>query len=323
VPRIYERIYARLQDSLAEKSVVTRAVFALAVRTGWRHFEYRQQRAGWRPSLLLWPWLEKKVAHPLQARLGGRLRYAVSGGAAITREIAETFVGLGIPLYQGYGLTETSPVISVNRVESNIPTSIGLPLDGVAVRLAPDGELLTRSACVMRGYWQDEAATRAMIDADGWLHTGDLARQDARGHYHIIGRSKDIIVLSNGEKVPPVDMEAAITLDPLFAQALVIGEGRPYLVALVVVDSEHWAAFATHHGLPADPARFADPKVMKALLTQLGRQLKAFPGYAQIRRILPLTDPWTVENDLLTPTLKTKRATLLSHYAKAIDNLYQ
>ncbi|OYX32412.1 MAG: long-chain fatty acid--CoA ligase [Hydrogenophilales bacterium 32-62-9] len=323
VPRIYERVYGRIQDGLAKKSPLARKLFDLAVQVGWRRFERAQGRAGWHPELLLWPLLDRLVARTVIDKLGGRLTVAVSGGAALTPEIARVFIGLGVPLYQGYGLTETSPVVCVNRPESNVPASIGQPMPGVEVKIGDNDELLTRSRCVMRGYWKDDAATRAIIDADGWLHSGDKASVDASGHYSIIGRIKDIIVLSNGEKVPPSEVESAILLDPLFEQVMLVGEGKPYLAALTVLNAEHWQTFAAELGVdPGQPDSLTDPRVLKALMRRMASHLKHFPGYAQIRRVHPELALWTVENGLLTPTLKIKRNLIFERYRAAIEALY-
>ena len=323
VPRIYERVYARIQEGLKRKGLPARLLFRLAVRVGWRRFERGQRRARWTPELLLWPLLRALVAAEITAKLGGRLRLAISGGAALAPEIAQTFVGLGVPIIQGYGLTETSPVVCVNRPDSNVPASIGQALPGIEVKIGDNDELLTRSRCVMRGYWKNEAATRAMIDAEGWLHTGDKASVDATGHYAIVGRLKDIIVLNNGEKVPPGDMESAILLDPLFEQVMVVGEGRPYLAALTVLNEAQWQAFAA--GLNVDPGRpesLRDPKVTKALTQRVAHHLKHFPGYAQIRRLHAELRPWTVDDGLLTPTLKVKRNQVLDRYRAAVEAMY-
>ncbi|MGE5319994.1 MAG: AMP-dependent synthetase/ligase [Hyphomicrobiaceae bacterium] len=323
VPRIYERFYSRIQDSVEKKGLLARLLFKLAVRVGWRRFERSQGRARWGPELLLWPLLDKRVARTVTERLGGRLKLAISGGAALSPEIAHLFIGLGVPIIQGYGLTETSPVVCVNRPESNVPSSIGPPLPGIEVKIGDDDELLTRSRCVMRGYWEDAEATRAMIDSEGWLHSGDQARVDARGHYTIVGRIKDIIVLNNGEKVPPTDMESAILLDPLFEQVMVVGEGKPYLAALTVLNEEHWQAFAAHLDVdPRHPAALRDPKVMKALSQRIAHHLKHFPGYAQIRRLHPMLTPWTVDDGLLTPTLKVRRDQVLDRYRAAVEAMY-
>ncbi len=324
VPRIYERMYARIRDALAKKGRAAQALFGLAAAIGWQRFERDQGRAPWHPRLLAWPLLKKLVADSVRQRLGGRLRYAVSGGAALPPEIARTFIGLGVPLLQGYGLTEAGPVVAVNRPDSNIPESIGKPLPGVELRIGEHDELLTRSRCVMRGYWDDPAASAAAIDGAGWLHTGDQARVDARGHFHITGRIKDIIVLNNGEKVPPDDMQAAISLDPLFEQALVVGEGRPYLGVLAVLNAERWPAWCAEHAF--DAARqdlLGDGRVHKLLLARISALLKGFPGYAQIRRAHFTLEPWTVENGLLTPTLKMRRRSIAARYAKEIDALFR
>lgn len=323
VPRIYERVYRRIQDNLEKKGAHARVLFKLAVKVGWRRFEVEQGRARWHPELLLWPLLDKLVAGNVTQKLGGRLRLAISGGAALSPEIAHVFIGLGVPIYQGYGLTECSPVVTSNRPASNVPSSIGQPLPGVEVKIGDNDELLTRSRCVMRGYWKNEDATRAMIDAEGWLHSGDKVSMAANGHYSIVGRIKDIIVLNNGEKVPPSEMEAAIQLDPLFEQAMIVGEGKPYLAALIVLNEEHWNSFAAHlHLDPAQPATLRDPKVVKALTKHVAHQLKHFPGYAQIRRLHLDLRPWTLEDGLLTPTLKIKRDLIVDRYREAIDALY-
>jgi len=323
VPRIYERVHARILDSLEKKGAAARLLFRLAVWVGWRRFERSQGRVAWTPEQWLWPLLHKLVAGNVTEKLGGKLKLAISGGAALCPQIARVFIGLGVPIFQGYGLTEASPVVTVNRPDSNVPASIGQPLPGVEVRIGDDDELLTRSRCLMRGYWKNEEATRAMIDADGWLHTGDQARVDADGHYTIIGRIKDIIVLSNGEKVPPSDMESAIQLDPLFEQAMIVGEGKPYLAALVVLNEEHWRAFAAHlHVDPALPATLRDAKVVKALTKHVAHQLKHFPGYAQVRRVHLELKPWTVDDGLLTPTLKLRRSQVLDRYRAEVEALY-
>ncbi|MFP5381311.1 MAG: AMP-dependent synthetase/ligase [Gammaproteobacteria bacterium] len=322
VPRIYERVHTRILDSLEKKGLAARLLFRLAVWVGWRRFQRGQGRAWWTPEQLLWPLLDKLVAGSVTEKLGGRLKLAISGGAALCPEIARVFIGLGVPIFQGYGLTESSPVVTVNRPDSNVPSSIGQALPGVEVKIGENDELLTRSRCLMRGYWKNEEATRAMIDDEGWLHTGDQARVDAEGHYTIIGRIKDIIVLNNGEKVPPSDMESAILLDPLFEQVMVVGEGKPYLAAVTILNDEHWQAFAASHHIDPSPASLKDPKVMKALMHRIAHHLKHFPGYAQVRRLHPELTPWTVDDGLLTPTLKVKRNQVQDRYRAAIEAMY-
>ncbi len=324
VPRIYERMYTRIEDMLEKKGRVAQALFKAAADIGWHRFEYAQGRAAWHPKLLAWPLFKKLVADGVTEKLGGSLRIAVSGGAPLSPEIARIFIGLGVPILQGYGLTETSPVITVNRPESNVPSSIGKPLPGVDVKIGENNELLTRSRCVMRGYWDNPEATAATIDGAGWLHTGDQTSVDAYGHYHIIGRIKDIIVLSNGEKVPPEDMESAIELDTLFDQVIVVGEGKPCLAAVVVINNEHWQPWCEEHRLDAsNPAStLADSRVNKMLLARIAIHIKGFPGYAQVRRAFFTLNPWTVEEGLLTPTMKKKRAQIAARHVREIQSLF-
>jgi len=323
VPRIYERIYTRIANQLAKGPAYRRWLFHAAVAVGWHQFERQQGRRRWHPKLLLQPLLSALVSDRILQRFGGRLRFAICGGAALSPEIARTFLGLGVPILQGYGLTETSPVISVNLPEDNDPASVGVPLRDVEVRLGPDRELLVRSPGVMLGYWNNHKATAEMIDREGWLSTGDLAHIE-NNHIYITGRSKDILVLSNGEKIPPADMEMAIAFDTLFEQIMVIGEGRAFLSALIVLNSEQWPAFARSCG--ADPLAddsLADNRVTSAVLRRLTELLHDFPGYAKIRRVHLSLEPWSVDNGLLTPTLKVKRRKVMEKMLPEIERLYR
>jgi len=175
----------------------------------------------------------------------------------------------------------------------------------------------------MLGYWNNHAATVGMIDPDGWLHTGDQARIE-NNHIYITGRIKDILVLSNGEKVPPADMELAIALDPLFEQVMVVGEGRPYLSALLVLNGDLWPSLAQEYGLdPEDPESLKDARLLNMVQRRIKGLLKDFPGYAKIRRVALLLEPWSVENGLLTPTLKIKRNKVLERYADLVEQIYE
>jgi long-chain acyl-CoA synthetase len=323
VPRIFERVYARVQEQMKNKSAIARLLFRLALNVGFREFEHRMGRRGWFPGLLIYPLLRRLVSSKILDKLGGRLRVAVSGGAAISPEIARVFLGLGLPMLQGYGLTETSPVISVNPLHNIKPESVGVPLRGVRVSVGENDELLVKTPGMMLGYWNNHAATAEVIDREGWLHTGDQARIDEEGHIYITGRIKDILVLSNGEKVPPSDMEMAIALDPLVEQVMVVGEGQPYLGALVVLNPDLWTGLAAEYDL--DPARdesLQDERLQGEMLKRLRAQLKDFPGYAKIRRVSLLLEPWTIENDMLTPTMKVKRQKVLAHCQAAYDAMY-
>ena len=324
VPRIFERVYGAIRAKLEDASPLRRKLFTLAVNVGWRLFEYEQGRAGWHSSLLLWPLLKHLVASKVMARLGGRLRLTLCGGAALQPEISRIFIALGLPILQGYGLTETSPIVCANRLNNNFPSSVGLPLPGVEVRINEQGALLVKGQNVMLGYWNNAEATRAMIDADGWLNSGDIASISESGHITITGRLKEIIVMSNGEKISPADMEQAILRDRLFDLVMVYGEGRPYLTALAVVNPAGWAHLAQEVGVRADmPESLHDPRIEQQVLQRIADQIKEFPGYAMVRRVLLLTEPWSVDNGLLTPTLKVKRGSVVERFAKEIDQLYQ
>ena len=323
VPRIFERVFARIQGQLEKQSGLKRALFNLTTRVGWHRFEYQQHRAAWHPRLLMWPLLNKLVAQKVTAKLGGRLRMAVSGGAALSKSVARIFIGLGVPILQGYGLTETSPVISVNVPDDNEPGSVGLPLNGVETRIGEQQELLVKTPGMMQGYWNNHAATKDIIDAEGWLHTGDQARIE-NGHVYITGRIKDILVMSNGEKVPPMDMELAISLVPAIEQVMVIGEGESYLAAVAALSTDEWSGLAKRFSLDPDVAdSLRNEKLHAALLKDIKMHLSDFPGYAKIRRLILTLEPWTVDNGLLTPTLKVKRARVLEKFSADISALYE
>jgi len=322
VPRVFERIYSGVQEKLSKKPAPVRTAFRKSVELGWKEFLYEQGRGRWSPGAALWAKLDEIVGGKLRYKLGGRLRVAVAGGAALSPEIAQFFIALGLPILQGYGSTETSPVVSVNKLEDNIPDSVGIPLPDVEVRLGESDELQTRGPHVMLGYWNNAEATKKTIDEDGWLHTGDRARIEDN-HVFITGRIKEIIVLANGEKVPPGDMEMAIALDSLFSQVMVIGEGKPYLAALVVLNPKEYASLAREAGLSTELAdEQHSERLEKLLVTRAADRLRDFPGYAKIPRIGVVVAPWTIENGLMTPTLKLRRERILEACKGDVERLY-
>jgi long-chain acyl-CoA synthetase len=294
VPRIFEKFLARIDQTLAA-SAAKRWLFAQCVARGWRV----SQGGATALDTLIAPLLRTLVAKPILARLGGRLRLTVVGGAALDPTIARAFIGLGLCMLQGYGMTEASPVISVNREDSNDPESVGPPLPGVEVKLGTAGELLARGGNVMLGYWRNPEATRATVDDEGWLHTGDIA-EIRETRIYIRGRLKDILVMSNGEKLPPQDVEFALAHDPMFEQVMLVGEGRPFLTLLAVT-------------------RETDEK---KLLDRANELLKNFPRWVRIRKMIATQDPWSIDNGLLTPTLKLKRPLVLARFKDAIERAY-
>ncbi len=322
VPRIFERVYNKIHDQLEKKSPIARSLFSLAVKVGWYRFLVIQKREKWHPKLLLWPILNKLVAGKILAKLGGNLQLAVSGGAALAPEIAKTFIGLGLTISQGYGLTETSPVVSTNKLSDNDPFSVGQALKDVEVKLGENDELLVKGPTVMLGYWENEIKTKEVIDTEGWFHTGDKAKIENE-HIYITGRLKEIIVLSNGEKVPPSDIELAISSDPLFEQVIVIGEAKPFLTAIITIEKINWHKFATDLSVPTDESSLELEKVKTIFIDRINKQLASFPGYAKIIRAHIVLKPWAIEDGLITPTLKLKRAKIFEKYEKEIIELYR
>jgi long-chain acyl-CoA synthetase len=323
VPRFYERIRSSIRARLDSAPFFKRWLFEWTVKVGWEWFEWQQKRGPWRMGFITLPGLRRWVSRPVLSRFGGRIRAVVSGGAALPEAVSRFFIGIGLPMIQGYGLTETSPMVCANTSHNNIPESVGQVLEGVEVKIGANQALLIKGPNVMIGYWNNEAATRAMVDEEGWLHSGDRARIGASGHVYITGRIKEIIVLSNGEKMPPGDMEQAILGDPLFDQVMIVGEAKPYLCALVVLNSSEWTRLLNERRwssgmLPASMSLEAQ----RFVLQRISAQLKAFPSYAQIRQLIVCPEAWTVENDLLTPTLKIKRQNVSALFATQIEALY-
>jgi long-chain acyl-CoA synthetase len=294
VPRVFEKFAERIRAAVAG-SWWKRALLDRCVDAG-----CRVELGGARVlDRLLVPALRAVVARPILARFGGRLRLAVVGGAAMDPALARLFIGLGLPVLQGYGMTEASPVVSVNRLDDNDPETVGRPLENVEVRLSAQGEIQVRGPSVMLGYWRNPEASARALAADGWLSTGDLGEL-RDGRLSIRGRLKDVLVLSNGEKLPPQDVELAILGDGAFEQLMLVGEGRPFLTLLAVTKE-------------------ADEK---ALVRRANERLKAFPRYVRVRRAIVAPEPWTVENGLLTPTLKIRRDAVLKRFAGEIDAVY-
>ncbi len=329
VPRIYERVFAKLQEALGASSFKMR-LFHLAQAVGWRRFCRAQglvlaegEGSSWAAlDSLLWPVLDRLVARTVRAQFGGRVRVAVSGGAPLAHSVARCFLGLGLPLLQGYGMTETSPVVAANGVADNDPASVGRALPGVEVRLGENRELQVRGPLVMKGYWKRPEDTARVLAGDGWLSTGDQADLSG-GRIRIMGRIKEIIVTSTGEKVPPGDLELAIAGDPLFAQVLVVGENRPFIACLAVINPVEWERLAASLGLdPAVDDSLSQPAVRKAALARIAARTRDFPRYAAPRALFLTRQPWTLENALMTPTLKLKRNNLMARFAGEIEALY-
>ena len=324
VPRIYERIYSAVHRKF-DRLWITRKLLNLAEQLGWRAFEAGQGRASpppfWQGSVL--PFFRALIASPLLKRFGGRVRVMVSGGAHLSEHVGRLMVSLGLPLVEGYGLTESAAPVAGNLVDDNMIGTVGRPLPGVEVRIAENGELMVRAASVMTGYWRDPERTQAALTNDGWLHTGDLAEW-LDGRIVIRGRLKELLVTSTGEKIAPTPIEAAMVVDPIIDQALVVGDGKPFLAAIIVLNRKTWHRLAKRLDLrPDDVLALETEGARQAVLSVLQRDLVAFPNYAQIRAVHLTLESWTVENGFLTTTQKVRRHAIEAHFAEDIENLYR
>jgi long-chain acyl-CoA synthetase len=321
VPRLYERIHAAIIAE-ADKSPVKRALVNLTARIGWQFYEADRHRAPAPGPLarLAWPVLQCAVANRTMAAFGGRLRVAVSGGAALPTDVARLLVGMGLPLVEGYGLTEAGPVVTATTLEDSLPGSVGRPLHGLDVRLGDNDELLVRSPAVMSGYWNNPEATSEALIADDWLKTGDVAHlHDER--IYIEGRLADTIILSTGENINPNVIEDSILRDPLFEQACVIGSGRPCLSALIVLNEERWNTLAGK--LNIAPHLPNTGGSAKHILRQVNGRLADMPKHGMVRAVYLMREPWTIQDGLLTPTLKIKRKVVEGRFHDEIVALYE
>lgn len=328
VPRIYEKVYDKIQDALVKKPAFVQKLFHTAVDVGYRRFcrENGLPVQGGFLSLfdpLIAGVLDKKVGAGIRGIFGGRPRIFISGGAAFNPEVSRTFLGLGINILQGYGMTETAPIMSVNKVGDNHPQTVGPALGNIEVRVGDNDELQMRGPSLMNGYWNRPADTKAVFTEDGWLRTGDQADIFSDGHIRIKGRIKEIIVTSTGEKVPPADLEQALESDHLVSQAMVVGENRPYIAALVVLNTQEWKKLASELKLDADdPLSLETRTARQAVLRRVKAAAARFPNYAVPRQVRLFLEPWSIENGLMTPTLKLKRGPMRIRFADAIESLY-
>ncbi len=320
VPRLYETMHHRITLGVERKGRMARRMFDKAVEIGRKRAAHERPGAAER---VLDPLLDRVVRAQLRRCFGGRLKAMVSGGASLNPEIGSFFVALGVRLLQGYGQTEAAPVIACNTPTRIKIDTVGPPLDGVTVRIAEDGEILVAGDNVMKGYWNDPQATaQALID--GWLHTGDVGRIDDDGYISVTDRKRDFIKNSGGEMISPARVEGYLTLEPEIAQAMVFGERRPYLVAVLVPDAEFSAGFAAENGTSDAglAALAADPRLTKAIGAAVARVNRALAPCERVRRFVIASEPFTIVNGQMTPTLKVKRHAIRDIYGAAIDGLY-
>jgi long-chain acyl-CoA synthetase len=325
VPRLYEKMYARVNEKVASDPPLRQKIFRWAIGVGREAFRHRVAKT--QPGAWLgfkFALADKLVFSKIKERTGGRLRLFVSGGAPLAREIAEFFGAAGLLVCEGYGLTETSPVITCNRPNEMRPGTVGKPLEAVEVRIAEDGEILTRGPHIMKGYFNKPEATAEAIDAERWFHTGDIGVIDADGFLTITDRKKDIIVTSGGKNIAPQPIENAIKTNPFFAEVVMIGNKRNYACALVVPNFETLEKWARAQGVSfgGRAELIAEPRVV-AYYEQLVRDLTPhLAQFEKIKKIALLPQEFTLEAGELTPTLKVKRRVVEQKYADVIGRLY-
>ena len=324
VPRLFDRIKMSIVKQIAAESTIKQKIFHWALKTGEKYHRALNSKGGVSQFLAIQHTLaEKLVYHKIKNKLGGRLRYFVSGGAALPQKIGEFFQALDITILEGFGLTETSPITNVNRPEKIKFGTVGPTVDNVQLKIAEDGEILFKGPNIMKGYWKDEEATQKVI-RDGWFYTGDIGEVDRDGYLKITDRKKHIIVTSGGKNIAPMPIENLIAESSYVDQVIVIGEKRPFLIALIVPDFSKLKEFAAAEGI-----KFASNKeliqhksvqqIFEKLMRTVSRQLAT---HEKVRKFLLVDDAFTIENGNMTPTLKVKRKEIITRYAAEIDKVY-
>jgi len=319
VPRLYETMHQRILRQMEREGGLKAKLFFAALRIGRKRIENpRSLTLGERSLDAL---LDRLVRKKVMARFGGRLKALVSGGAPLNPEIGMFFLALGVPLLQGYGQTEASPVVSANPPNRIKIDTVGPPLDGVEIKIAEDGEILVRGEAVMKGYWNDPEATRRTIE-DGWLHTGDIGKRDKDGYIVITDRKRDFIKNSGGDMISPARVEGELVLQPEIGQAMVFGDRRPYLVAVIVPRQEFVDQFTRERRAAGDGLAL-DEALHKAMAAAVDRVNAALPVSERIRRFVVAREPFSIQNGLMTPTLKIKRHAIRDVYGDALSQLYE
>ena len=320
VPRLYEVMRQRILNTVARQRGIKPKLFAKTVELGSR--AYREPAALSLGERVLDRVLDRTVRAQARARFGGRIKALVSGGAPLNHEVGLFFTALGLPVFQGYGQTECAPVVSVNTPRRVKLHSVGPPIPGIEVKIADDGEILVRGASVMQGYWRDEEATAQALK-DGWLHTGDIGLLDDDGFLQITDRKKDIIVNSGGDNLAPQRVEGVLLLQPEIGQAIVYGDRRPHLVALLVPDADFARGWARARRLPPDLAALAsNPEFQGALGEAVRRANQSLSVLERVRHFRLLAEPFSIENGMMTPTLKLRRQVIYRTHCELFESLY-
>ncbi len=325
VPRLFERIHGRIIKKVDAGKALQKKIFYWACGIGHQYALARKRGnipAGLSAKHAL---AEKLVFRKLRARTGGRMKFFVSGGAALPRELGEFFEAAGLHIIEGYGLTETSPVISVNRVDNYKFGSVGQPIPGVEVRIAEDGEILSRGPKTMKGYWNNEGATREMIDNEGWLHTGDIGKIDAEGFLHITDRKKHLFVSSGGKNIAPQPIENMFLANKYVEQFMLIGDRRMFLTALIVPDFDALREYADGNGIryEGNADLVTHPEIQGLIDKQIAAIQKDLASYERVRKFTLLEQPFSIDEGELTPTQKVKRKFVEQKYSALIERMYE
>jgi long-chain acyl-CoA synthetase len=325
VPRLFERMYTRIMRQLETAPYAQQKFFQWAVRVG---KEYAQaQRYGTADMILKaqYALAHKLVFSSFQKRTGGKMRYFVSGGAALAQSIGDFFEAIGLIVLEGYGLTEAAPVVAVNRLDDYKFGTVGKPLPGVEIKIAGDGEIFVKGANIMSGYYHDQQATEEVLSTDGWFHTGDIGKFDTEGHLIITDRKKHLFVSSGGKNIAPQPIENLFLQSPYVDQFILMGDGRMYCTALIVPDFDTLKDFARTGGIhySSDTDLVERPEIKKLYADEIARLQNDLPSFERVRRFELLAEPLSMENGEITPSLKVKRKVVEQKYAHLIEKMYQ
>ncbi len=325
VPRLFERIHGRIMKQVDASPLLRRRIFSWAVKIGKEYQKARRRGAVTAGLNLRHRLADRLVFRKIRARTGGQVKFFISGGAALPRELGEFFEAVGIVVLEGYGLTETSPVLTVNRLENYKFGSVGQAIPNVELRIADDGEILARGPNIMKGYWNNPEATAEAIDRDGWFHTGDIGMLDSDGFLYITDRKKHLFVSSGGKNIAPQHIENLFLTSRFIDQFVLIGDRRMFLTALIVPDFEALRLYAQRHHLPysTDGDLVQLKEIHQAIETDIQQLQKDLAHYERVRRFTLLEKPFTIEEGELTPSQKIKRRVVEEKYAHLIEGMYR
>jgi len=326
VPRFYEKVYANIMDSISGSPAPAKKIFEMSAGIASRYADAKLNKLDCGPILWCKYMLAKAlIFSKIRDGVGGRIKFFISGGAPLSKELGEFFYSVGIFIFEGYGLTETSPVVTVNTFKAFKFGSVGKPIRNTEVRIAPDGEILINGPGVMKGYYKKEAETREVFDAEGWFHSGDIGYLDEEGFLCITDRKKDIIITAGGKNIAPQNIENLIKADSYICEVVLHGDRRPYLTALIEPNFDALKGLALRQGIPYIKAEelARHPRVREFIAERIEERQKDLPNYEKIRNFTLLEKKLTIEGGEITPTLKVKRKVVAEKYRDIFDGMYR